>query len=185
MDERSDAELLATTAVEPDAFGVFYRRHVNAILGYLMARTGRADLAADLCAEVFASALEDADRYEPARAPARAWLFAIAGSRLVDSLRRGKVEDSARRRLGMPARVLTDRDLERVEELVDLSRGLSAEALVADLPEDQRGAVLARIVDERPYGEIAAELHVSEAVVRQRVSRGLAGLRARMGEEGP
>ena len=182
MDERSDADLLAATVAEPDAFGVFYRRHVNAILGYLMARTGRADLAADLCAEVFASALEEADRYEPARAPARAWLFAIAGSRLVDSFRRGRVEDSARRRLGMPARVLTDRDLERVEELVDLSRGLSAEALVADLPDDQRAAVLARIVDERAYDEIAAELEVSEAVVRQRVSRGLAGLRARMGE---
>jgi RNA polymerase sigma-70 factor (ECF subfamily) len=184
-DGRSDADLLAATEVDADAFGTFYRRHVKAVLGYLMARTGRPELAADLCAEVFASALEGASRYEPQRAPARAWLFAIASSRLVDSFRRGQVEDRARRRLGMPARVLTDRDLERVEELVDVSRGLSAESLVEDLPEDQRGAVLARIVDERPYGEIARELDVSEAVVRQRVSRGLAGLRARMGEQGP
>jgi RNA polymerase sigma factor (sigma-70 family) len=184
-DRRSDAELLSATQVEPEAFGAFYRRHVNAVLSYLIARTGRADLAADLCAEVFASALEGAETYDPERAPARAWLFAIAASRMVDSFRRGKVEDRARQRLGMPARVLTDRDLDRVEELVDVSRGLSAELLVADLPEDQRGAVLARVVDERPYGEIAAELEVSEAVVRQRVSRGLAGLRARLGEDGP
>ena len=185
QDARSDADLLAATEVDADAFGVFYRRHVRAVLSYLIARTGRAELAADLCAEVFASALEGSSRYDPARAPARGWLFAIAGSRLVDSFRRGQVEDRARRRLGMPARVLTDRDIERVEELVDVSRGVSAESLVADLPEDQRGAVLARIVDERPYGEIAAELEVSEAVVRQRVSRGLAGLRARLGEQGP
>ena len=46
-----------------------------------------------------------------------------------------------------------------------------------DLPADQRTAVLARIVDEGEYADIAVTQGVSEAVVRQRVSRGLAGLR--------
>ncbi|HMJ33798.1 MAG TPA: sigma-70 family RNA polymerase sigma factor [Baekduia sp.] len=179
-DEPTDAALLAATARDPEAFGLFYRRHVRAVLAYLLSRTRRPELAADLCAEVFATALEDADRYDPRRAPARAWLLAMAGSRLVDSVRRGQVEDRARTRLGMPPRALTDRDLERIEELVDLSRGLSADALVADLPPEQRDAVLARIVHERDYGDIAADLQVSEAVVRQRVSRGLSGLRTRM-----
>jgi RNA polymerase sigma factor (sigma-70 family) len=182
VDPRSDGELLAATRSEPEAFGVFYRRHVTALLRYLVSRTGRPDVAADVCAEVFASALESASRYDPSRAPARAWLFAIASSRLVDSFRRGQVEDRARRRLGMPARELTDRDIERVEELVDLERGLDAAALVADLPEEQREAVLARIVDERSYADIADDLQVSQAVVRQRVSRGLTALRARYGE---
>jgi RNA polymerase sigma factor (sigma-70 family) len=179
-DEPTDAEMLAATAADPEAFGIFYRRHVRAVLAYLLSRTGRAELAADLCAEVFATALEDAHRYDPRRGPARAWLLAMAGSRLVDSVRRGQVEDRARKRLGMPPRALTDRDLERIEELVDLSRGLNADALVADLPAEQREAVLARIVHERDYGEIAADLQVSEAVVRQRVSRGLSVLRTRI-----
>jgi hypothetical protein len=34
---------------------VFYRRHVHAVLAYLLARTRRPELAADLCAEVFAA----------------------------------------------------------------------------------------------------------------------------------
>jgi RNA polymerase sigma-70 factor (ECF subfamily) len=181
-DQRSDGELLSATAVEPDAFGVFYRRHVDAVLRYLLVRVRRGDLAADLCAETFAGALEAADRFDPGRGPARAWLFWIAHSRMVDSLRRGQVEDRARRRLGMPVREVTDRDIERVEELVDMSRAFDAQALVADLPEEQRQAVLARVVDERDYADIAAELEVSQAVVRQRVSRGLARLRARIGE---
>ena len=42
---------------------------------------------------------------------------------------------------------------------------------------DQRTAVLARIVDEGEYADIAVTQGVSEAVVRKRVSRGLAGLR--------
>jgi RNA polymerase sigma-70 factor (ECF subfamily) len=182
-DAPTDAVLLERTAREPEAFGTFYRRHVRAILAYLLARSRNPELAADLCAETFASALEQADRYDPDRGPAGSWLIAIAGSRMIDSIRRGQVEDRARKRLGMPARALTDRDLERIEELVDVERGLDAQALVADLPPEQREAVLARIVHEREYDDIAAELRVSKAVVRQRVSRGLSGMRSRIGEE--
>lgn len=54
---------------------------------------------------------------------------------------------------------------------------------MGDLPAEQRDAVLARVVAERSYTQIAADLEVSEAVVRQRVSRGLGVLRGRLGEE--
>jgi RNA polymerase sigma factor (sigma-70 family) len=179
--ERSDEELLAATAKEPEAFAVFYRRHLTPVLAYLLTRTRRPELAADIAAETFARALERRARFDSARGPARAWLFAIAGSVLVDSVRQGRVEDRARRRLAMPARELTDEDLERIEELVDAAGGPDAAAIVGDLSAEQREAVLARVVGERSYADIAAELEVSEAVVRQRVSRGLASLRRGMG----
>ena len=54
--------------------------------------------------------------------------------------------------------------------------------LLAELPDQQRRAVLARVVDERGYDEIAVGAGVSEAVARKRVSRGLAGLRRRWEE---
>jgi RNA polymerase sigma-70 factor (ECF subfamily) len=38
------------------------------------------------------------------------------------------------------------------------------------------------VVDERDYAEIAKDLRCSEAVVRKRVSRGLARMRDQMGE---
>lgn len=183
--ERTDAELLAATPREPEAFGEFYRRHVRSVLAYLMARTRRPEVAADLCAEVFAHALHRCERYDPDRAPARAWLYAMANSRMLDAARRGQVEDRARRKLGMSARELTDNDLDRVEDLIDLSRGLDVQALVDDLPAAQREAVLARIVEERDYEEIARTLETSEAVIRQRVSRGLSVLRDRAQEDVP
>ena len=40
----------------------------------------------------------------------------------------------------------------------------------------------ARVLDERPYSEIASELGTSETAVRMRVSRGLASLRGRLGK---
>jgi RNA polymerase sigma factor (sigma-70 family) len=148
-DTRSDAELLHATGLEPEAFGLFYRRHVRQLLAYTLSRTRAPEIAADLTAEVFAAALEQRQRFDPQRGPARAWLLSMASSKLIDAARRGQVEDRARRRLGMAPRELTDADLERVEELADLANGrLDALALVADLPPDQRAAVLARIVDE-------------------------------------
>lgn len=177
----SDGELLRACAEQPEAFGQFYRRHVRAVLAYAHRRTGRTELAADICAETFARALERAEQYDSDRGPGRAWLFTIAGSVLVDGARRGQVEARARRRLGMPARDLTDADIERIEELIDAGRAIDSDALVGDLPPEQREAVLARVVEERSYAEIAADLRVSEAVVRQRVSRGLSSLRARIG----
>jgi RNA polymerase sigma factor (sigma-70 family) len=54
------------------------------------------------------------------------------------------------------------------------------EAAVQELPEAQRDAVLARVVEERAYAEIAERMACSEMVVRQRVSRGLSTLRTHL-----
>jgi DNA-directed RNA polymerase specialized sigma24 family protein len=97
---RSDEELLAATGVEPEAFGVFYDRHLQPVLAYTLGRTRRPELAAGLTAEVLALALERRTRFDARRGPARAWLLNIASSKLVDAARRGQVEDRARRRLG-------------------------------------------------------------------------------------
>lgn len=180
--ELADEQLLAGTAAQPELFGLFYRRHLRPVLAYLVHRTGDREAAADLCAEVFAAALEGSERFDPRQGPARAWLFGIAHHKLQESWRRGRVEDAARRRLGMPPRQLSDEDLVRVEELLDLDRrGGLALALVEGLPADQHEAIVARVLQERDYADIARELRCSEAVVRQRVSRGLSRLRSAMG----
>jgi RNA polymerase sigma-70 factor (ECF subfamily) len=182
-DPRSDEALLAHTASDPEAFAVFYRRHLRAVLAYLLRRTGRPDLATDLAAETFAAALESAPRFRAQRGTARGWLFTIAAHKLADATRRKRVSDEARRRLGL-APLVVDDDLERAEELLD-AHALSAtlDGLVSDLPEAQRRAVLARIVDERDYADIAAELDCSTALVRQRVARSLGSLRRGLEED--
>ena len=53
--------------------------------------------------------------------------------------------------------------------------------MLSELPPEQRRLVRAHVIDERPYGELAAELHTSEAALRQRMSRGLATLRKGLG----
>ena len=76
---------------------------------------------------------------------------------------------------------LDDDDLTRVEELA-ADGAAGAMDLVDGLPERQRAAVRAHVVDARSYAEIAGELSCSELVVRQRVSRGLSRLRNELTE---
>jgi len=171
-----DASLLAASAAGGrDAFAVFYRRHLAGVLSVLVGETGDSELAADLAAEVFAAALLGAGRYRPEYPTAMPWLSAIARHKARDSQRRGRAEERARRRLGIPREPLDDQDLERVDELVGQSAAVLG--LVDQLPEAQRVAVRARVIEERDYPEIASAVGSTEQAVRQRVSRALSWLR--------
>ena len=180
--EASDEALLRATRSEPDAFAELYDRYESALVGYLLRRTGNVEVAVDLASEVFAAALAGAHRYRPAPGrTAAAWLFTIAQNILRDSLRRGRVEARARRRIGIRDAVVYEEDeLERIEALAGQTDW--ATRLLESLPGDQREAVRERVLAERSYGEIAGELRTSELVVRKRVSRGLATLRKRLEE---
>ncbi|HEY1689646.1 MAG TPA: RNA polymerase sigma factor [Solirubrobacteraceae bacterium] len=176
-----DSELIAATlAGDEDAFALLYRRHLPVVLRWCLHQTGNAELAADLAAEVFAQALVSARRYNSEQGELLAWLLGIARNKLRESRRRGRIESGARKRLHFEALPLQDADIERVEELASLDEEVMR--LVADLPEEQRLALLHRVVEERSYRQMASQLRCSEAVVRQRVSRGLKTLRAQVKE---
>lgn len=184
FERMSDEELLAATSRQPEAFGAFYRRHEKAMLVFFLRRTSTAEVAADLTAEVFAAALVSSRRFRPGRAPAVAWLYAIANKKLATSRRRGRVEERARKRLQTEPLVLTDDALERVEALADSERRAEVVMeLLAQLPPDQQEAVRSHLLEERGYDDIASDLRCSQAVVRQRVSRGLKTLRTGLSKE--
>ncbi len=178
-----DRDLLVIAKSDRDAFAELYRRHVGGVLAYFSRALGRSDLALDLTAETFASALLALPTYTPTAAPGRSWLYAIAHNRLVDSVRRGRVETRAREELGMQTIILADDGETMIDRIVARIDGRSALELVKDLPTDQRYAIAARFVKGQDYAEIAAELHCSEQVVRKRVSRGLTALRMRMAQQ--
>jgi RNA polymerase sigma-70 factor (ECF subfamily) len=119
-------------------------------------------------------------QFDAARGSGRGWLFAIAANEWRQAIRRAAVEDRARRALGLEPIVLDDAALEAVERVA--SPG-ALEAALRELPAAEREAIEARVLDEAEYEDIAARLRCSEAVVRQRVSRGLRRLRATV-EEG-
>ena len=172
----SDEEVLA--AGDTAGFEAFYRRHFKRVLGFFASRTRDPELAADLTAETFAAAFAGRRRYRPEKGRADAWLFSIAFHKLADAQRRGYAEDRARRRLGMERLELTDEDIAAIERLSATGK---ATRMLDELQPDQRAAISARVLEERDYGEIALAANASEAVVRQRVSRGLTIMRRKLG----
>lgn len=179
----TDAQLLEEARCRPEAFGAFYERHGAPLLSFLVRRAGDPEAGADLTAEVFAAALSGLDRFDADRAEPLAWLYGIARHKLADFHRTGYVETRARRRLGMPRRAIDDEALERVEQLASLDvSAVVVQGALAALPPDQRDAVVARVIEEQEYEEMSHDAHVSEGAIRQRVARGLASLRHRLGE---
>ncbi len=181
--DHDDQLLDAFVKGNPDAFVAFYRRHLESMLAFFLRRTNDPELTADLTAEVFAAALLAGRRFRTGEKPALAWLYGIAAHKLADSRRRGKVEVRARKRLALEPLVLDDEDIARIDRLAAAAdTQAKLQTAVQELPAAQRDAVLARVVEERPYTEIAERMACSEMVVRQRVSRGLRTLRAQMEE---
>lgn len=179
-DTKTDRQLLEETRRgDGTSFELVYRRHQAVVLTFLARRAQQPELAADLMAETFARLLVVVRDPSRALPPVPlAWLLVTARHLLIDSHRRGQVADAARRQLEMRPVVLEDRDVERVAEIsaeTDLLKELAAQ-----LDPDQFQALRARVLEEREYPDIAAQLQCSESVVRKRVSRALGVLRRAM-----
>ena len=165
--ELPDAELLVLE--DPDAFAELYDRHAGQILTWSSVRVG--DYGADLTAEVFAAAWQSRKRFRDEHdGSALPWLYGIAHNVFRSSLRKRRVEYGARERLGLPVTVMHG-EFEAVDDRLSFpSAVLQA---FADLPDLERELLVLRLVEERPYREIAQRLQCTPVAARLRVSRSL------------
>ena len=180
----ADAELLLLSRRSPEAFGTFYERHAAELLRFFARRTLDPESAAELTAETFAKAFSSRHRFADRGRGGAGWLYGVARHELSHFYRRGAVDRRARKRLGMPEREVSEADYERIEEMIDLADVRRSVASSFDsLPAAQRDALELRVLEDRPYEEVARELHCSEETARARVSRGLRTLSARLESE--
>ena len=87
--DADDATVIQLSRHEPEQFTVLFRRHAPHIQRYVIRRLG-PDAADDIVAETFLLAFRQRDRYDPARADARPWLYGIA-TNLISRHRRAEV----------------------------------------------------------------------------------------------
>lgn len=157
-----------------------YERQADRLLAFFVRRTADPHVAADLWAETFAQTLAG-DRKRRALTGDddrdTAFLFTIANRQLAQYYRRGYAEQRAMRRLGLERPDFGADPAAAFEHLVDLDelRGTVGGA-VAQIPDGLAEAVRLRVVDQRPYAEVAEALAISEPAARARVSRGLRAL---------
>ncbi len=173
--------------LDADDIARLYQRHARSLVTYFTRRTYDAQVAVELTAETFAAAAADRAAFRGSGdEAATGWLYGIARHQLSSWYRRAQVERRATRRWGLDSPVLEDAEYERIEELAGLAelRASVAAAMSELKPRDQE-AVRLRIVEERPYEDVAHALGVSEQTARARVSRALRQLAASVEASAP
>ncbi len=170
----NDAKLLAASVKDAGAFRVVYDRYARRIYRYHLRRCHDGEAALDLLAETFAQAWSVRRAFrDEADGSAAPWLYGIARNVLLQSVRRERLEDSARQRLGAlehadrPLVAPQESWLEGVDELLDT------------LPAEQRSALELRVLDDMPYDQVATHLAITPENARMRVHRALKTLRDR------
>jgi RNA polymerase sigma factor (sigma-70 family) len=175
-----DSALLRRSHRDPEAFAAFYRRHADAVYRSLAAACRDEQVALDLTADTFLSALGEVGTFRGVRpASGAAWVHAIARSKLRAYERDQRALARARRRLGLLRTAPPDEDDQVIERLDAGAAGVRLARVLGRLPPEQRSAVRLRVVDGLSYGEIAVRLGCTEPAARQHVSRGLRRLSRR------
>jgi RNA polymerase sigma factor (sigma-70 family) len=169
----------------PDDFIRLYRRHAQTLLLYFQRRVHEPELARDLLAETFEAAIAGGPGFRGSTdSELSGWLWSIARNTLAEHGRREQGERDRRRRLPHTRPALSDREIERIEELAGIAELREAVAQrLAELPAEQCEAVRLRVLDDLSYQEIAARMNTSMDTARARVSRGLRALNVALEDE--
>jgi RNA polymerase sigma-70 factor (ECF subfamily) len=169
MDERQRIE---AAQQDPSRFGELYEEHFDRVYAYVVRRIRDRATAQDVTAEVFHDALRNLQRFEWRGVPFAAWLYRIASNAIANHFQRASRETAHASDAIEPAKD----EMAATEQRAALFRSVDR------LPGDQRRVIVMRFAEEKSIREIAEELGRSEGAIKQLQFRGLANLRAQMGQ---
>lgn len=176
-----DGDLIVRIAKDRDraAFRALFDRFAGRIKGFLMKSGASPEEADEVAQEAMLSIWRKAASFDPARAPASAWIFAIARNQRIDQLRR------ARRPEPDPEDPLFHPDPEppAEAELLIAERDAALREAVAALTEAQREAVRLAFFVGMSHPQIAASTGAPLGTVKSRLRLATARLREALGDE--
>ncbi|MEV0626493.1 RNA polymerase sigma factor [Nonomuraea wenchangensis] len=169
-----DAELVAASSEDPEAFGELFHRHAPRLHAYIKRRLGRT-LADDIVAEAFATAFRQRGRFD-GRSEFAAWLWGIASNLIAKHHRQETRMFRAFARTGMDpaedgiAELVSDR-------MAAAAQGPRLAKALAALSSQDRSAILLLAWGELSYAEIAAILNLPLGTVKAKIHRARTKLR--------
>ena len=186
MSTATDAELLAAhCSGDPDAFTELVKRHRDRLWAVALRTTGDPEEAADAVQDALISAYRRADQFRGESA-VTTWLHRIVVNASLDRMRRRAVrpwvplpeesgEEGSRAVLIDESALADPRDAMESKETA-----LEVQAALAELPHDQRAAIV--LVDLEGYSveEASRILECPEGTVKSRCFRGRAKLAERL-----
>lgn len=172
----SDDALILRCSRDPAAFRELVQRYKARLFGFLVHLAGR-DSADDLFQDVWLRVLRAAPRYE-ARGQAAGWLFKIARGVALNHLSRaGRIEPTAPEDAALEH---ADREPSPHAALEREELAARIDALVLELPREQREVFLLRELGRLSFAEIAELVGVPLGTTLSRMSYAVRKLRARL-----
>ena len=166
-----DAELIKHAQRDPSAFAAVYRKYLDQVFYYILARVSDRTEAEDLTAQVFLEALEGLPSYlEDGSFPA--WLFTIARRRVVDFHRRSKPEIELQ-----VAHEKPDPSQDVLADLVHSEDLRSLQRLVAGLKQNERELLDLHIAAGLRFSDMAIVLKRKVSAVKMSYYRLLSRLK--------
>lgn len=163
----SDAELVAASVRDPEAFTELFERHWDSLYRFCRNRAGSA--GEDIAAEAFRVAFDRRRRYDARYADARPWLFGIASNLLRDHFRAARREEARlKRSAALDPRAGDDSDLDGLERQL---LGPQLASALQGLPAADRDALLLLAWADLDYEQIARALETPLGTVRSRIHR--------------
>lgn len=152
-----------------------YDAHGAELYRFARRALGDAGQAEDAVQEAFVRAWRASDRYDPARASQRTWLFAILRNVVIDQARARRSRPGLASQAeghGASGGAIADDAIDQV------LTAWQVDAALETLAEEHRRALVEVHWRGRPYAEVATELGVPEGTVKSRVYYGLRAMRA-------
>ena len=184
MAEISDEGLLAAHAAgDQGAFSELVRRHRDRLWAVALRTLNDREEAADALQDALLKAYRSAASFR-GEAAVTTWLHRIVVNACLDRVRRRQ----ARPTVPLPSSTVDHEGRPRPEPaspVVDHDMHLVVRQALAQLPEEQRAALILVDVQGYPVAEVAVILGVAEGTVKSRCSRGRARLAVLLGHLRP
>ncbi len=156
----------------PEAFSRIYDLVSPKVWGFIVRRVPNRALAQEIYQEVWIKIHRTRESYD-ADYPALAWIFTVTRSVWTDSLRKQR---------SRPETPVDSVELERISSFEDSreQENTSWEEIAPSLVPEDREILEDRYLREWSFEEIGKKLELSEAGVRQRISRILRKIRSKL-----
>ncbi len=175
--EQLDAEMLQVRAAqaEPQKFEPLYRTYYPRIIAFVYQRVDDKDLAYDITAQVFYSALKNIGKFKAQGVPFSAWLFRIALNELNQAFRKNKTQRT----------INVDNDgLGNLKQAVEKDDGAETDQRLFRALETLSGEELElvdmRFFESRSFKEICEITGMNESACKMRLYRALDKLKSQL-----
>jgi RNA polymerase sigma-70 factor (ECF subfamily) len=180
-DETADpARWIAAIAANGDrrAFAALFQFYAPRIKTLLIRAGAGAELADDIAQEALLTIWRKAAQFDPQRASASAWIYAIARNLRIDKLR----QDKRAALFGLYTSSETE-EPERPDDLLESRQSAQrVRAAFGALPPEQMQVIELSFVEGRAHADIAMQLNLPLGTVKSRLRLAMTRLRQLLGE---